>query len=283
MISGRSGSGKSSALRCFEDLGYYCVDNLPPPLMLTFIDLCVRASPGVVKAALVVDVRTRDFLLLFVPVWERVRSRYPGAQLLFLDARENVLIQRFSETRRPHPLAPQGPIGDGIRSEQELLEPFRERADRVIDTTDFTVHQLREFLSQRFGDEAAGALSISVTSFAFRKGVLDNADLIFDLRFLPNPYYNPELKPLNGLDKPVREFVESRPDTQEFLEHLERMLRFLLPKYAEEGKTYLTLGLGCTGGKHRSVAIASIVAEMLQQLGYRTSLAHRDLSIARTG
>ena len=279
VVSGLSGSGKSSALRCFEDLGYYCVDNLPTPLMPVLIDLCMQALEEP-RVALVVDARMREFLLGFESIWEKIRGRYPGAQLLFLDADENVLVHRFSETRRPHPLSPEGHVVDGIRGERELLGTIRRLADRVIDTSAFTVHELRTFLLDRFGDDSEGALMITVTSFGFRKGVLENADLVFDLRFLPNPYYDSELRDLTGLDKPVREFVESCPETGEFLEHFKGMLCFLLPKYAEEGKTYLTLGLGCTGGRHRSVAIAVLVASWLGKVGHRTSLSHRDVDMA---
>ena len=276
VISGMSGSGKTAVLRCFEDVGYYCIDHLPPPLLQTFVELCERASPSVTHIALVVDVRTREFLDRFAPQWVQVREGRKG-HLMFLDADDSVLLQRFSETRRPHPLAPSGSVADGIRAERDLLGGLRELADRVIDTTDFSVRELRKFIAGRFGTDREGELNVAVTSFAFREGILQNADLVFDLRFLPNPHYDPDLRELTGLDKPVAEYVESRSDTAEFLAHLERMLDFLLPKYVAEGKSYVTLAFGCTGGRHRSVAIATVVARRLRERGYRTSLSHRDI------
>ena len=280
LISGRSGSGKSTALQCLEDLGYYCVDNLPPPLIVDFLTLCEAAIPDFRRVALVVDIRSRDFLLRFEKMWQQVRALAGKAELLFLDADERILIHRFSETRRPHPLALTGDVVEGIRAEQQRLEPLREAADRVIDTSAFSGRELREFLIQRYGNGADRALNLSITSFAFRNGVLENADLVFDLRFLSNPYYVEHLRPLTGLDKPVRDYIESRPETGQFLRHLEGMLDFLLPAYAREGKTYLTVGFGCTGGRHRSVAVAGIVAKMLKSMGYRIHVGHREL---RTG
>lgn len=280
VISGLSGSGKSSALKCFEDLGYYCVDNLPPPLIPTFVDLCHRAGPRLKLVALVVDARTREFLEQFVPIWNQIKGSSTRARLLFFDADDNVLMQRFSETRRPHPLAPRGALDEGIAAERKLLEPVREAADDLVDTSTFSVRTLREMLSRRFGPGGGEGLNIAVASFAYRNGILDNADLVFDVRFLPNPHYVTELRPRTGLDKPVREFVESRTETREFLQHLERLLRFLIPQYAREGKTYLTLAFGCTGGRHRSVAIASMVAERLRELGYDATETHVDLEDA---
>lgn len=282
VISGMSGSGKSTALRCFEDLGHYCVDNLPPPLIPTFVDLC-RAASGIDRAALVVDVRTRDFLQRFAPIWEQLRRQERGrVRLLFLDADDSVLLQRFSETRRPHPLATSGTLKDGVKAERELLGPVRELADDVVDTSQFNVHGLRDFLGERFGDTEDGGLTVQVVSFAYRNGLVENADLVFDVRFLPNPHYDPELRPLTGLDKPVREFIESRPETQEFLQRTGELLRFLLPHYEREGKSYLTLAFGCTGGRHRSVAVAARVAAALQEHGYPASVSHADLQMSST-
>lgn len=277
VLSGMSGSGKSSALRCFEDLGYYCVDNLPPPLIPTFVELCQRATPRRMQVALVVDARTRDFLEQFAPVWGEARVRHPHAKLLFFDAEDSVLLQRFSETRRPHPLAPTGAVREGIQAERRLLAELRGGADDVIDTSTFNVRTLRDFLLARFRPGPEPGLNVSVASFGFRNGLLENADLVFDVRFLPNPHYDPELRPQSGLDNAVREFVESRPETREFLDLLERLLRFLLPQYAEEGKTYLTLAFGCTGGRHRSVVIAEEVATRLRALRFPTSVTHADL------
>ncbi len=280
IVSGMSGAGKTSALRAFEDIGYYCVDNLPPPLMETCIDLCHRSTPSLPRLALAVDARTGEFLEQFGPAWSDVKERSPRSLLLFFDAPDSVLVQRFSETRRPHPLAPRGSVAEGILQERQVLLPLRSLADAVIDTGEFSVRSLREFLLKRFAEEEAPSLNVAVTSFAYRNGVLPNADLVFDVRFLPNPHYDPELRALTGLDDPVRHFVESSSGTAEFLQHLERLLSFLLPRYGEEGKTYLTLAFGCTGGRHRSVAIASLVAAHLGERGYPTTLTHADLSDA---
>lgn len=277
IVTGMSGAGKTSALRAFEDIGYYCVDNLPPPLMESCVDLCHRAASSLPRLALAIDARTGVFLEQFGPAWAALKERSPRSVLLFFDAPDSVLVQRFSETRRPHPLAPTGSVGAGIEDERRVLLPLRGLADAVIDTGEFNVRSLREFLLKRFAADDAPSLNIAVTSFAYRNGVLPNADLVFDVRFLPNPHYDAELRPLTGLDDPVRSFVEGSTSTAEFLQHLERLLSFLLPRYGEEGKTYLTLAFGCTGGRHRSVAIAGMVAEQLRDRGYPTTLSHADL------
>lgn len=277
MVTGMSGAGKSSALRSLEDLGYYCVDNLPPQLIPTVLELCARTTPRMQSVALAVDARTRNFLQQFTEVWPEVVAGNRDARLLFLDAEDGVLRQRFSETRRPHPLAGDGGIAEGIRAERALLQPLRELADDVLDTSSFNVRSLREFLLDRFRQGPQRGLNIAVTSFGYRNGLIDNADLVFDVRFLPNPHYDPVLRPQTGLDTAVREFIESRPETQTFLEHIDGLLRFLLPQYAEEGKSYLTIAFGCTGGRHRSVALAEIVSERLESLGYPIGVTHVDL------
>ena len=277
VISGMSGAGKSSALRAFEDIGYYCVDNLPPPLMNTFVGLCQRAGSGLERTALAIDARTGGFLDDFAAAWQSLREREPGARLLFFDADDPSLVQRFSETRRPHPVASAHGVIDSIRAERDLLAPMRELADDVIDTTGYNVRTLREFLLGHFGQQESQPLSITLTSFGFRGGVPQNADLVFDVRFLPNPYYDAQLRWQSGLDTPVREFVESQPATKQFLDHVEGLLAFLLPEYADEGKTYLTVAFGCTGGRHRSVAMACMVNEMLSRRGYSATVRHTDL------
>lgn len=277
IVSGMSGAGKTSALRAFEDIGYYCVDNLPPPLMEACVDLCHRATPSVPRLALAIDARTGEFLEQFAPAWAEMKGRSPRSLLLFFDAPDGMLVQRFSETRRPHPLAPKGSVAEGIQHERQVLLPLRGLADAVIDTGEFNVHALREFLLKRFAEAEEASLNVAVSSFAYRNGLLPNADLVFDVRFLPNPHYDPELRSLTGLDSPVREFIESSPGTAEFLGHLERLLSFLLPRYGEEGKTYLTLAFGCTGGRHRSVAVAGMVADHLRERGYPTTITHADL------
>ena len=277
VISGMSGAGKSSALRAFEDLGYYCVDNLPPQLMRTFVDLCERSGPELSRAALAVDARTATFLDDFAAAWEMIRAARPDARLLFFDADERVLAQRFSETRRPHPVDSDEGVAGSIQSERELLAPLRELSDEVIDTTEFNVRTLRDSLLSKFSEGKERELNVTVASFGFRRGVPKNVDLVFDVRFLPNPHYDLELRPQTGLDAPVRDFVESQPATQEFLDHLQGMLRFLVPQYVAEGKTYLTLAFGCTGGRHRSVAMACMVSQILAEQGVATSVRHIDL------
>ena len=279
VVSGLSGAGKSAALACLGDLGYYCVDNLPPPLIETLVDLFDRAEPSRRGAALGVDVRGGAFLDQFGELFNSLRQRRGGVQLIFLDAEDVVLQQRFSETRRPHPLVGndvQG-VAEGIRLERERLDPIRLLADRVIDTSHFSERDLRDFLTAQLGDDSREGLNISVMSFGYRRGLPANADLVFDVRFLPNPHYVPALKELTGMDNAVAEFVESHLETSDFLRLLQEMLGFLIPQYGKEGKTYLTLAFGCTGGQHRSVVISRRVARILEELGYRVSLIHRDI------
>lgn len=276
VLTGLAGAGKSAALHSLEDLGYYCVDNLPPALMQTFVDLCDR-SGSVTRAALVVDARTHGVLEDFTAVYESLRMGGRTLDLVFLDADDEVLQQRFSETRRPHPMAGDDDLLAGIRRERSLLEPLRELATDVVDTSEFTPHDLRELIFDSYGKVGGEAAAIRVLSFAFRSGLPKNADLVFDVRFLPNPNYVAELKPLTGMDKAVGEYVESRAETRQFLHHVEDLLRFLVPRLTGEGRAYLTLAFGCTGGRHRSVAIAARVARDLRDMGYEVSMTHRDL------
>lgn len=275
VLSGLSGAGKSAALNSLEDIGYYCVDNLPPALMETFADLCERTD-SVERAALVIDVRTYG-LEEFAAAYEVLRGRYDVVELLFLDADDAILQQRYSETRRPHPMAVDGDMLAGIGRERETLMGVRELASRVLDTSNFSSHDLRGFIFEEYGGGADRQAIIRVVSFAFRCGLPKNADVVFDVRFLPNPNYVTDLKRLTGMDKPVRQYVESRPETGEFLGHLEGLLRFLIPRLRSAGRAYLTLAFGCTGGRHRSVAIASRVARDLETNGYDVFLIHRDL------
>ena len=277
VVTGHSGAGKSAALNSLEDLGFYCVDNLPPALIPTFVDLCEHARMHVNRAALVVDVRSHGLLEEFGGVVAELRERPTDVELLFLDAEDTVLQQRFSETRRPHPLAVNGDVQAAIRAEREQLRSIRELADRIIDTTDLSPHELREFIFQLYADDERDAPTINVTSFGFRSGLPKNADLVFDVRFLPNPNYISELKELTGMDKPVAEFVESHAETREFLNHMDGLLRFLLPRLCGQGRAYVTLAFGCTGGRHRSVAIASHVAQSLEAMGHQVSVSHRDI------
>lgn len=277
VVSGLAGAGKSAALNSLEDLGYYCVDNLPSALMSKFADLCEKTGNAVDRAALVIDARTYVFVGKFAEAYEELQARAESVELVFLDADDAVLQQRYSETRRPHPWAGDEGILAGIRKERELLEPIRSLSTRVIDTSRFTPHDLREFLFELYGSANDERATIRVVSFAFRSGLPKNADLVFDVRFLPNPNYVPDLKLLSGMDRPVSQYVESRPETREFLNHIGRLLRFVVPRLGSKGRAYLTLAFGCTGGRHRSVAIASRVAQDLEGMGYSVTLSHREL------
>jgi UPF0042 nucleotide-binding protein len=278
IISGLSGSGKTYALKAFEDAGYFCIDNLPPALLPTFVDLCNQQHSEIANVALGIDIRERAFFSDFVGILERVKALGHVVQLLFLEAREEVLIRRFSETRRPHPLLPHLPIGNGIRFEKERVAELRRQADRIIDTSDLTVHELGELLAKQFlRDQTDRRLTISLMSFGYKFGVPYDIDLLFDVRFLKNPFFVPELKPLSGDDPLVRTFVLTDPDAVSLLEHLEDLLKFLLPLFQRERRSYLTIGIGCTGGRHRSVAVASRLRESLSSSGYEVGLKHRDI------
>ncbi|MDX1390089.1 MAG: RNase adapter RapZ, partial [Acidobacteriota bacterium] len=279
VITGLSGSGKSLAAKCFEDLGYFCVDNLPVGLIPPFRDLIEKSAARIPRAALVIDVRGGDLAALPETLRELQRHGAP-VRLLFFEASDDVLKRRFSETRRPHPVAgPRGVLEDGIRREREALAPLREIADRIIDTARFNAHELRQFLQGAFGtgEETSGGLNINIESFGFKYGIPAEADLVFDVRFLPNPYFVENLRPLNGKDAEVRAFLDAQKEKAPFMNHLTTMLDFLVPLYAAEGKSYLTVALGCTGGKHRSVALAEELGKHLGGRGGTTSVSHRDL------
>ncbi|MBX7100999.1 MAG: RNase adapter RapZ [Myxococcaceae bacterium] len=253
-----SGSGKSTAVRALEDAGYFCIDNLPAPLLLKVAEL---SSGEPHKLAFVIDVREGKFLDQAPRVLDEARRAGHKVEVLFLDATDESLHRRYSETRRRHPLAGRGSVADGIGRERAALKELREQAQHVIDTSSLTVHELKAQVQQRFGSEQATALSLTVMSFGFKYGVPPQADLVFDVRFVPNPYFVPELKALTGKDAPVAQFVLEREDAKQFMVHVEQLLGFLLPRYQKEGKAYLTVAIGCTGGKHRSVAIAHALAE----------------------
>lgn len=278
VITGLSGSGKSLAASCFEDLGYFCVDNLPVALISPFYDLIGRSADQIPAAALVIDAREGRFLEAFPEELSRLRHRAVPVKLLFFECSDEVLKRRFSETRRPHPLAGRtGSLEDGIRREREELGPLRDLADRIIDTSGFTAHQLRQFLSNVFaGTGREQGPVVNLVSFGFKYGLPTEADLVFDVRFLPNPYFVEGLRAKNGTDEEVRSFLEAQPHKREFIEHLKPLLEFLLPRYAAEGKSYLTVGIGCTGGKHRSVALAE---ELRRHFTDRApvTVTHRDL------
>ncbi len=276
VLTGMSGSGKLSALKAFEDLGYYSVDNLPLELVPRFADL-VRQSAEIERAALVVDVREGMRLERFPGILKQVRKTLP-TRVVFLEASDEVLVRRFSETRRPHPMGRGQTVVEGIRAERKRLDPIRNVADIVLDTSRFNVHELRAHILAQFerGTDSNN-LTISTTSFGFKNGVPADADLVFDVRFLPNPHFVPEFRKLTGRHPKVAKYVRSFPQTKEFLSKVTEMLKFLLPHYIDEGKSYLTVAFGCTGGQHRSVFIAEEMKKRLEAAGHRVKTVHRDM------
>ena len=279
VVTGLSGSGKSLAARCFEDLGYFCVDNLPVLLLPQFYDLMRRGGDRIRWAAMVVDVRERAFLDQAPDLLAELREGGAPVHVLFLDCSDDVLKRRFSETRRPHPMMGEGSsLEDAIRREREALRALRETADRIVDTSRFTAHDIRGFVRNAFGaDEAGHGPNVHVVSFGFKYGLPAEADLVFDVRFLPNPFFDEALRKLDGTADEVRAFLDAREEKTAFLERLKGLLDFLVPLYAAEGKSYLTVAIGCTGGKHRSVALAIELGEHLSGRGVRAAVSHRDL------
>ncbi len=273
VVTGLSGSGKSWVNKCLEDMGYFCVDNLPLDLLEPLIDQVT----GKKLVGIILDVRNPDFAHRFPQIMARLRERVPGARLLFLDASEESLIRRFSETRRPHPLSGRSSLLEALRREREMLEEVRGVADVVVDTSSMNVHELRSFLQKTFAGapESAGMI-ISATSFGYKFGTPHDVDLLFDVRFLANPHFVPELKGKTGMDPAVAAYIEKDPETPAFLERLVQFLDYLLPRFENEGKSYLSIGMGCTGGKHRSVYVAEQLARTLQERGYPVRVSHRD-------
>jgi UPF0042 nucleotide-binding protein len=282
IVSGLSGAGKSQAFKALEDLGYFCVDNLPVSLLPTLAELTMRSGTGISRAAVVIDVREGTLLARFPSVY-RALGRMPGLNplLIFLDASDETLVRRFSETRRPHPLAPSRSALEGIREERTRLAPIRELADVRLETTDMTVHELRQaFMSLSRESSAERSPVVTLLSFGFKHGLPPDADLVFDVRFLPNPHFVPELRARTGRDLRVARFLSQYAETAEFLERVSELLRFLLPRYAHEGKSYVTVAVGCTGGRHRSVYIAESLKKRLGDVpGVRLRARHRDVGI----
>ncbi len=276
ILTGLSGSGKGSVLNTFEDLGFYCVDNLPVALIPTFGELYEEGRGEVGRAALLVDAREGEQIEKLPGIYRKLASEHP-AQLVFVEASDEALLRRFSETRRPHPLSQGDTVIQGIRKERRRMAPIRRLADVVIDTTKFTVHDLRQFVIDRFQNAGRRPLLVSVVSFGFRYGIPADADLVFDVRFLPNPHFVPRLRPFSGKDPRVARYIRSFPQTGEFLRRIESLLAYLIPHYIREGKSYLTVALGCTGGRHRSVALAEVIRRALQRKGYAAKVVHRDL------
>jgi len=278
LITGMSGSGKASVLKAFEDLGYYCVDNLPVELLPRFAELVVQSSE-IERTALVVDVREGQGLERLPKMLAQIRKLLPTT-VIFLEASDETLVRRFSETRRPHPLGASTPVKTALRSERNRLRPIRRHADLVLDTTPFNVHELRSYITERFQRHSTEKnILVSCVSFGFRQGVPEEADLIFDVRFLPNPHFVPEFRPFTGKNPRVAKYIRSFPQTQEFISRISELLIYLLPHYVREGKSYLTIACGCTGGQHRSVFIAEEVYKRLAKAGYRVKVVHRDAEI----
>lgn len=281
VLTGLSGSGKSQAIRALEDLGYFCVDNLPVTLLPMLAELTLRAGTEISRAAVVVDVREGKMLKEFPQVYRRLKSRKNlNPVLIFLEAAEPALVRRFSETRRPHPLAPDRSAIEGIREERDAMRAIRKLADHVIDTSEMTVHELRHvFTGVAAGSTPGSQLVVTILSFGFKHGIPVDSDLLFDVRFLPNPHFVPALRPYTGRDPEVVRYLDRSSATHEFLDHTLNLLKFLIPQYAHEGKTYLTIGIGCTGGRHRSVAMADALRKGLSGIpGVRLRVKHRDIA-----
>ena len=280
VISGMSGAGKASALKAFEDLGYYCVDNMPIGLIEKFADL-VRDTLEVERAALVVDIREGSRLEELPRILRSLR-RSQRTTVVYLEANDDALVRRYSETRRPHPLGRQKSVKSQLHSERDRLKPVRDLADVVVDTTKFNVHELRSFITERFqAGNRDHNLLISCVSFGFRQGVPDDADLMFDVRFLPNPHFIPKFRAFTGRHPQVAKYIRSFPQTQEFINRISELLVYLIPHYISEGKSYLTIAFGCTGGKHRSVLIAEEVKKRLAKAGYPVKVVHRDSPVVK--
>jgi RNase adapter protein RapZ len=276
ILTGLSGSGKSTVLKAFEDMGFYCVDNLPVELIPIFAELHSAGEGGFARAALLVDAREGVQLEKLPPLLKHLRRQHPIA-LVFIEAAEDALLRRYSETRRPHPVGKHLSVRESLNHERKLLEPIRKLADVVIDTSKFNVHELRQFITERFKNPEKRAMLVSVVSFGYRYGVPSDADLVFDVRFLPNPHFVPKLRKYTGLDPKVRKFIRSFPQTGEFLRRIEGLLVYLMPHYIGEGKSYLTIAIGCTGGRHRSVMLAEAMKKALEKHGYSTKAVHRDI------
>jgi UPF0042 nucleotide-binding protein len=276
IISGVSGSGKSTAMNVLEDLGYYCVDNLPMTLLPKFIELCENSQGDINKIALVVDIREGVFFKGAPQMIKDLKEKGHPIDVIFLDSSDSALVRRYKETRRKHPLSVNGNILEGISKEREMLRELKELSSHSIDTTDFNVHELKELIKNKFDKSRSQNLLVNILSFGFKHGYPYDADMVFDVRFLPNPFFIEELKELSGLDEEIVHFIMSKEETVEYIKKLTEFLEFLIPKYEKEGRTYLTIAIGCTGGKHRSVVIAKKLSEHFRHLSPVT--IHRDIS-----
>ena len=278
VITGMSGSGKSTAVRALEDEGFYCIDNLPVRLFRQFVDLIEKSGESFKGIVLVTDIRGRDLSVGILESLRELRSAGHELDVFFFDASDEVLIRRFSETRRRHPADEQCSVPEGIRIERERLAALRQNATLIIDTSEFNVHQLKEQVIRAVrGEQGSSQVTVEVLSFGFRYGVPLEANLVMDVRFLPNPHFIPELRPHSGLEGPVREFVFSRQETAQFMDRFTALLDMLIPAYRREGKSYVTIAIGCTGGRHRSVAIAQALAARFETQGLAVRISHRDI------
>lgn len=273
-----SGSGKGTFLRALEDRGFFCVDNLPLGLLGKFYELMLKSDDEAVKAAMVIDVREGQTLSEFPAVYDELKGK-PGLEMTmwFLEASDAVLVRRFSETRRPHPMDPNLPVLEALALERDLLAPIRAMADHILDTSQFTIHELRQHAIRLIEEQQAQHLLVSLVSFGFKYGVPIDSDLVFDVRFLPNPNFVPHLKPHTGADPAVIEYMNSQEASGQFLDHAGAFLDFLLPQYEKEGKSYVTISIGCTGGRHRSVFMANAIAARLRDQKYQVKVSHRDI------
>jgi UPF0042 nucleotide-binding protein len=279
ILSGLSGAGKTQALDVFEDAGYFCIDNLPPQLVPTLVDLLRREGSKVDRMAVVCDARGGEYFGQLGTMLDGLRERDVDYRLVFLEASEEALVRRFKETRRRHPLSGDGSVLDAIRAERSLLAGLREQANLIIDTADLSIQQLRAMLTDQLISEGRrAAIVFAFVSFGYKYGIPIDADLLFDVRFLPNPYWEQELRPLSGLEPAVRDYVLASPGTREYFDRMLPLLDFLFPRYATEGKAHLTIGIGCTGGKHRSVTIAEYLGQHYRLQGSYTIVRHRDLA-----
>ena len=279
IVTGLSGAGKSEATNALEDMGYFCVDNLPPKLIKKFAEVCKQSQGSIDKVALVMDIRGGIFFDdLFESLSELSREQFQY-EILFLDTSDEVLVKRFKEKRRSHPLAPGGRVITGIELERQKLREVKDKADVIIDTSKYAIKDLREEMARKFGDKEMPEkqMAITILSFGFKYGIPVDSDLVFDVRFIPNPFYIPELKPFSGNDEPVKNYVMEQTETQTFLQKANDMFEFLIPNYQKEGKRQLIISIGCTGGRHRSVAIANSIYETLRANNYDVYIEHRDI------
>ena len=278
VLTGLSGSGKSTAIRALEDLGFFCVDNLPPVLLPKFIELCKASSGEISRVAMVMDVRGRAFMKEYPAIFKELKKKGEKINILFLESSDEVLVRRFKETRRQHPLAEKGSVLEGIKRERDKLSDLRMLASEILDTSSFTVHQLREVILQLFSKiSSKKKMSITLTSFGYKFGIPYDNDLIMDVRFLPNPFFVSELRDLSGNDESVHNYVMRNEVAEKFQKKFLSLINFLIPQYEKEGKTYLTLGVGCTGGQHRSVVVINSLKKSLSKKGYLMRVVHRDL------